>query len=237
MHSNTTHHNYYFPDNFTIYKPVMEKNYNYLQNKYSTATYREKVFNRYKNSVRYLDTTFTDFLESLEDKLGPNTIIVFTGDHGEEFWEHGLLGHGKSNYVNQRVQVPLVICDLSRKILPEVIFSSHVDIFPTIFDLLLLPPTNQFDGFSMLSETFKDRPYTVVTGPEFPFGRNKMGIIESKYKFWLKKSSKYLHYFYKTKVTDINDHVIMDGSDKATLDKTLKAFATDAYLFLDEIHP
>ena len=37
--------------------------------------------------------------------------------------------------------------------------------------------------------------------------------------------------------TDINDHVIMDGSDKATLDKTLKAFATDAYLFLDEIHP
>jgi len=237
IHPNSTHHNYYFPDNFTIYKPVMEKNYNYLQNKYSTATYREKVFNRYKNSVRFLDATFTNFFENLKDKLGPDTIIVFTGDHGEEFWEHGLQGHGKSNYVNQRIQVPLIICDLNNKKLPPVNFSSHVDIFPTIFDLLGLPSSDQFNGYSMLSPTFSNRPYSVITGIAFPFGRNKIGLLDRNYKFWLKKSSKNLHYLYKIKTSDLDDNIIMDGSDKAALDNILKAFSTDAYLFLEEKHP
>jgi arylsulfatase A-like enzyme len=36
------------------------------------------------------------------------TLIAFTSDHGEEFWEHGSLGHGQSLY-NELLAVPLFI--------------------------------------------------------------------------------------------------------------------------------
>jgi arylsulfatase A-like enzyme len=37
-----------------------------------------------------------------------NTLLVFTSDHGEEFFEHGVLGHGFSLY-QEVVHVPLIL--------------------------------------------------------------------------------------------------------------------------------
>lgn len=233
---NTTHHNYFFPKEFEIHQPVMEQNYNHVQNKLGTELYRKKIYNRYKNSVLYLDHLVSSFLSRMRKELGPDTIIVFTGDHGEEFWEHGLLGHGKTNYINERVRVPLLICDSGLKNTSPT-FSSHVDIFPTLFDRLGISTLDQFNGVSMLEEGYSDKGYTVITGPEFPFGRNKMGIVEREYKFWMKKSSKYLHHLYKIKTTDLDDHPVLDGRDKEALSRALESFSTDAYRFLNQKTP
>ena len=37
-----------------------------------------------------------------------NSLIVFTSDHGEEFWEHGGFEHGHTLY-NEVLRVPLII--------------------------------------------------------------------------------------------------------------------------------
>jgi len=62
----------------------------------------------YDGEIRYAD----DGLEQLVTKLRElgvweNTLFVFTSDHGEEFFEHGVLGHGFSLY-QEVVNVPLL---------------------------------------------------------------------------------------------------------------------------------
>ena len=56
-----------------------------------------------------LDTPYNhDPFQDEMDNLGNDTLTVFTSDHGEEFWEHGLRGHGKTLH-RAAVRVPLIV--------------------------------------------------------------------------------------------------------------------------------
>lgn len=99
------------------------------------------------DDVRYLvdlyreEIAFTDFhigavLSALkENGLADNTLIVFTADHGEEFVEHGGVGHTRSLY-DELIHIPLMI-SLPTAIKPTRIATpvSHVDLFPTLASL------------------------------------------------------------------------------------------------------
>ncbi|MBC7789128.1 MAG: sulfatase [Anaerolineae bacterium] len=63
----------------------------------------------YDQTIAALDHSIGQLLDSL-DRRGvlDNTLVVITSDHGEEFGEHGRLGHGRKLY-SQVLWVPLVI--------------------------------------------------------------------------------------------------------------------------------
>jgi len=63
----------------------------------------------YLAEVRYLDEQVGLLIGELE-RLGlyEDALIVFTSDHGEEFWEHGSYQHGHSMY-DEVVAVPLLV--------------------------------------------------------------------------------------------------------------------------------
>lgn len=64
---------------------------------------------RYDAAVAWLDDVVGRTLSNLQQRgLLDHTIVVVTADHGEQFGERGLLGHGNSLYT-PAVQVPLVI--------------------------------------------------------------------------------------------------------------------------------
>lgn len=63
----------------------------------------------YAAAMRYLDAQVAGLLDSLEERGAlKNTWVILTADHGEEFGEHGVTGHGHNLY-RTTVQVPLVI--------------------------------------------------------------------------------------------------------------------------------
>lgn len=63
----------------------------------------------YAGMLGYLDDRVNALLDSLDQRgLLDSTIVVITSDHGEEFGEHGEMGHGRSLY-RTTVQVPLVV--------------------------------------------------------------------------------------------------------------------------------
>ena len=63
----------------------------------------------YHAAIRYLDARVARLLEELRaDGTLDNTVVVITSDHGEQFGEHGLKGHGNSLY-NPLLQVPLIV--------------------------------------------------------------------------------------------------------------------------------
>lgn len=109
----------------------------------------------YDEKIQRADAKFAQFVEEYQ-KLGllDKTIFVLTADHGEEFYEHGGIDHGRTLY-DEVIRVPLIISlpDIKKgqKIDDQV---ASIDLMPTIFDLLEINPEEsvrkQMTGISLL---------------------------------------------------------------------------------------
>lgn len=92
----------------------------------------------YDEEIRYTDAGIERLLSGLE-RLGlyDDTLIVFTADHGEEFFERGWLGHTRTLY-DELIRVPLLIrLPGSRgagRAVDEAV--SLVSLMPTLLDLM-----------------------------------------------------------------------------------------------------
>ncbi|MFX1487354.1 MAG: sulfatase-like hydrolase/transferase [Promethearchaeota archaeon] len=89
----------------------------------------------YKDSVLYVDR-FIGFLLSKLEEIGitlDNTYFILTSDHGQEFLEHGMFGHGQ--LYDETIHVPLIIAgpELSPCVLSQQI--SQIDLAPTVLGL------------------------------------------------------------------------------------------------------
>jgi len=64
---------------------------------------------RYAGEVAWFDSQFRALLERIESLgLSASTLVVLTSDHGEEFFEHGLWGHGSALF-DETLHVPLIV--------------------------------------------------------------------------------------------------------------------------------
>ncbi len=101
----------------------------------------------YDAEAVYLDMRTRELLDGLEKRgLLRNSIVIFTADHGQEFFEHGNFGHGFSLY-EEVLRVPLVISDTAQQGPATVTTAtSLVDVAPTILERAGVPPPKSFMG-------------------------------------------------------------------------------------------
>ena len=86
-----------------------------------------------------------------------DTLVIFTADHGEMLGEHGMLG--KSGFFRAAFHVPLIVrAPMGVRGRVVEAFSEHVDLMPTVLDLLGLEVPLQCDGRSL-------RPFLEGTTP------------------------------------------------------------------------
>ena len=106
----------------------------------------------YDASIHWVDRNIGAVVQSLADHdLLRKTILVLASDHGEGFREHGWEGHAKTLY-REVINVPLILT-LPFSLPEEVVVNAtvrNIDIFPTLFDLLGLPPPTVGDGVSLV---------------------------------------------------------------------------------------
>jgi choline-sulfatase len=127
----------------------------------------------YDGEIEYMDRCFGTLLDGLA-RLGiaDETAVVLTADHGEGFFEHGGMGHAFGHW-GEVANVPLVL--LVPGLVDEPVRidtpTSHVDIAPTIIDLMGVTPDPRMQGQSVL-------PLVRRKGPRLPrvvtleFGRS-----------------------------------------------------------------
>lgn len=73
------------------------------------AADREYIRGLYAGELRYEDEVLGLLLDQLEERgLLTNTALFFVGDHGEQLWERGELGHGLGLH-NEETHVPLIV--------------------------------------------------------------------------------------------------------------------------------
>ncbi len=159
----STHASYSFPPESVLTQDYQE-GVDYTQlSRAQLAGEIAPLYNRYRNSAHWIDIQLGRIYAGLAEKgLLENTIVVVTGDHGEEFMEKGAWGHN-SAFVEEQTHVPLVV--LLPQQAPAVIdrLTSHVDIATTLLQQLGAG-VNTADwslGQNLLSTV--PRPYIVLS--------------------------------------------------------------------------
>jgi arylsulfatase A-like enzyme len=110
------------------------------------------LMNLYDAEIRFTDDQLARMLAAL-DRLGlkERTLIILTSDHGDEFAEHGGMGHGISCY-DEIIRAPLIFrypAALPRGLRIEE-NTALIDVPPTILDLAGLEAPPHFQGLSLL---------------------------------------------------------------------------------------
>jgi len=103
----------------------------------------------YSGEVAYVDAELGKLLDTV-DKKGwrGKTLIILTGDHGESLGEHGEQTHSYFAY-NSTIWVPLIISGPGQKASRVRADVSHVDIFPTVCDVLGIEKPAALQGNSL----------------------------------------------------------------------------------------
>src|SRR5690606_7090611 len=109
----------------------------------------EEFYQRYLETLLALDESIGSVLDFLtENNLAENTVVIYMGDNGFGFGEHGLID--KRHMYEESMRVPLLVWA------PGMQFSDHeldqmvqnIDIGPTVLDLAGVKTPSQMQGMS-----------------------------------------------------------------------------------------
>lgn len=131
----------------------MLRNWNLLDGKKLSADQLALARDCYDDCLAQLDREVGRLVSQLESRgLLESTWIVVTSDHGEQFGEHGFIGHGNSVH-RQTVHVPLLIIPPSKSALRPGVIAPPVslrDLPSTVVDITgAKPPESGFAGRSL----------------------------------------------------------------------------------------
>lgn len=106
---------------------------------------QERVLNTYKNSVHHADGTAGRIIDSLRRRgILDDTLVIVTGDHGEEFFECGFWGH-TSAFSPEQVEVPFLMRGPGVPAGVETRPTSHLDVSSSLLELLGADPARRGD--------------------------------------------------------------------------------------------
>ena len=117
-----------------------------------TALFGSGYSDIYDNSIRRENNLVGRFVAHLaQNGYLENTLIVIASDHGEAFGERGVEGHARRLY-RESTEVPLILSFPFRLEEGVVVTTRtrNIDIWPTVLDLLGLPPMEDVDGRSQV---------------------------------------------------------------------------------------
>jgi len=170
------------------------------------------AFQRYENQLAYVDHQIGliyDYLLSID--FFSHGYLAITGDHGEAFNQHpNNLMHG-TNVYDENLRVPLLVVN-PKRLRPGLCrtLGSHIDLGPTLLDLVGLPPGPAMVGRSLLSE---DRPDLVFLSAAHD--AVKVAVVDWPYKYILPSEGN----------TDELYHLEDDAAEKRNLAATDSSLA------------
>jgi hypothetical protein len=150
------------------------------------AEERRQIEALYREDVAFTDAAIGHLLDVLAARgLAERTAVVLTADHGEEFWDHGGLEHGRTLF-EEVIRVPLVVAppgDAPPAVRREQ--TSVEDVAPTLLGLLGQPRAG-FRGADLMAGPAPERALALggmlfgqewngIRTPEFKYMRSEAG--------------------------------------------------------------
>jgi len=214
-------HGYDYPKEYPeVFQPVWEKvNYFQLNQEFEPTPF----INRYLNSVNFVDSQIDRVIKDLEKRgLLDNTLLVITGDHGQEFNDLGMnyWGHN-SNFSSWQLSVPFILydSDLDSKSIESM--TTHYDVLPMLFSNYMgcinktsdysvghnsLKEDERNSAFWFIAASYSDYAFInddhIVTVDEF--GRsiirdnNYQSLAKENFPSWVLEAIKQLSFYFKS---------------------------------------
>jgi arylsulfatase A-like enzyme len=119
-----------------------------------SALFGTSYSDSYDNAIHWVDSLLGTLFDELDQMgLRDRTLIVLSADHGEAFGEHDGEGHARNVY-GEVTQTPLIM-SFPFRLEPGVVVearSENVDLWPTVLELVGLPPLSDVDGRSLVPQ-------------------------------------------------------------------------------------
>jgi arylsulfatase A-like enzyme len=124
--------------------------YRYNRLNPSNSQHMQYLKNIYDDQLHRTDNRLKSLLDILsEPNIAANTIVVFVSNHGDEFGEHGKIGHGRNLFATT-THVPLIfsIPRLKSKTINSIV--QNIDIYPTLLSLVSHKKVADIDGKTLM---------------------------------------------------------------------------------------
>lgn len=124
-----THYPYRHAPKYNRFQPEVPENFQY--GSWDVGEYEIEIKNRYRNCLLEADHWLRELFQKIDLE---NTIIVITGDHGEEFFENGRLSH--ASYLGEpQIKTPFVLMAPGVKAKTINRITSHLDVMATVLSI------------------------------------------------------------------------------------------------------
>ena len=143
---------------------------------------KEHLVDLYDGEITFFDREFGKFASYMEEiGIDDNDLVIFTADHGEEFFEHGGFEHGHTLY-DEILHVPLII--KGNGFAPGEVDKrtvSTIDIFPTVLEFFDIPVRDDLNGFSLLGGIPDKKRF--LLSEQMLYGVEQKGVTTSQYRY------------------------------------------------------
>jgi len=157
------------------------------QVKLDSPTDRKYLKSLYLGEVTYNDLWFGNFRKDLQTMgIADQSVVVLVADHGDQFFEHGAVGHGDHLY-EEEIAIPLMIwwpglADHPARFTWDV---EACDLLPTLLDLAGLPADPKAQGASLLWLLKMDHEPVMLSALSYNYHRSRSVRI-GRYKMIIK---------------------------------------------------
>ena len=151
----------------------------------------EDFFHRYTETLKGVDDSVGAVLDFLDkNKLAEDTLVIYMGDNGFSFGEHGLID--KRHFYEESAKVPLLVRWPTRLKggAPINALIQNIDIAPTILDVAGLRAPAHMQGMSIVpllertAADWRDRVfYEYYWEMDFPQTPTMFGVRTERYKY------------------------------------------------------
>ncbi|WP_029489344.1 sulfatase-like hydrolase/transferase [Ochrovirga pacifica] len=163
---------------------------NNKKNDVSHEGFKPQKLKQYFGMVKHIDDRIGDILKTLDKlQISDNTILIFTSDHGDMFYEHGRMN--KSVPYDAAMKVPFVI-RYPKKIKAQKIIETvqnNVDFVPTMLGIMNIQTSVAFDGDNNASDFLSKEAH--VNRPNYihvsSASNSWVALVNKKYKLILHK--------------------------------------------------
>lgn len=142
---------------FFAYYHYMDPHHTYEKHK-DHPDFGNKARDIYDNEVHYTDAHIGKLLDfAKSQKWWKQTVVVITADHGEGFGERNHFRHAYELW-EALVKVPMMFCIPGVPAKKLEVRRGHIDLAPTLADLMGLPKDPPFRGESLVPEMLGEKP-------------------------------------------------------------------------------
>tara|TARA_X000001036_G_scaffold148109_1_gene140825 strand:- start:130 stop:828 length:699 start_codon:yes stop_codon:yes gene_type:complete len=199
----------------------------------------EDFFHRYTETLKGVDDSVGAVLDFLdENNLAEDTLVIYMGDNGFSFGEHGLID--KRHFYEESAKVPLLVRWPTRLKAgaPIDALIQNIDIAPTILDAAGLRAPANMQGMSFIplmerdDKDWRDRIfYEYYWEMDFPQTPTMFGVRTERYKYIRYHGIWDTNEFYDL-IEDPNE--MQNLIDAPEHQERIQKFANDIYTWLED---